>query len=415
MAVTVALEDAQLEVEPGEQVSTTVRVRNTTAPDTSRQVDEFTISVVGDGADWATVDPPVLRLFPDEQGEATLTFAPPRAPSTPAGDLVYGVKVTSRERPDSSYVEEGGLTVGEFVEVVTALTPQTSQGRLSARHELTVENRGNVPDVSQVGASDPDAALDFAFDEPEVPVDPGGTATVDLKVKPGERMWRGAPRPRPFQVAVRPAAAAPLTVDGRLLQQPIIPDWLPKALMWLLGAAIAAAILWFALLRPQVESAATDAVAAPMAEQSARLDNVEDEVRDLGGEIEEVEVDDDDDDGSSVVPRRRPFDERVGVAPDPGGDPGTGSIRVPSGSSLAVTDLVLQNPTGAIGQVTVARDGRRLLVLRLENFRDIDYHFVTPVMVDGGESLTLRVDCDEQSDRTCSVGMYVVGELVSDG
>ena len=58
--------------------------------------------------------------------------------------------------------------------------------------------------------------------------------------------------------------------------------------------------------------------------------------------------------------------------------------------TLFITDLVFSNPSDtATGDISLERSGQALLVLKLENFRDLDYHFVTPIVVADGQQLTL--------------------------
>jgi hypothetical protein len=55
-----------------------------------------------------------------------------------------------------------------------------------------------------------------------------------------------------------------------------------------------------------------------------------------------------------------------------------------------VTDLVFSNPSDTVtGEIRLERSGQQLLVLRLENFRDLDFHFVTPILVAPGQELSL--------------------------
>jgi hypothetical protein len=58
--------------------------------------------------------------------------------------------------------------------------------------------------------------------------------------------------------------------------------------------------------------------------------------------------------------------------------------------SLYLTDFLFSNPdpTGA-GEIRLERDGQALFVLRLENFRDLDFHFVTPILVADGQELAI--------------------------
>jgi hypothetical protein len=67
---------------------------------------------------------------------------------------------------------------------------------------------------------------------------------------------------------------------------------------------------------------------------------------------------------------------------------GPTSHKVEEGQ-LDVTDLVLGNPDGATGTIRILRDNDVLLVERLDNFRDLDFHFVTPIVVAEGQTLAL--------------------------
>ena len=74
------------------------------------------------------------------------------------------------------------------------------------------------------------------------------------------------------------------------------------------------------------------------------------------------------------------------------GCPPDGDAITPSkGRTLNITDLVFSNPDGATGTLRLRRSGEDLMVLRLENFRDLDFHFVTPIVVGPGQQLRLRM------------------------
>jgi hypothetical protein len=60
--------------------------------------------------------------------------------------------------------------------------------------------------------------------------------------------------------------------------------------------------------------------------------------------------------------------------------------------TLFLTDLVFSNPEGTSGTLRLRRSGQDLFVLNLDNFRDLDFHFVTPIGV--GTDQNLRLVCD---------------------
>src|SRR4029077_13795308 len=90
VGASVTLVTAALVVDPGQEVSAEVRVRNT-----GSVVDEFTLDVLGDAAGWAAAEPAVLSLFPGAEGTAKLVLRPPRVASTLAGVLPYALRARS--------------------------------------------------------------------------------------------------------------------------------------------------------------------------------------------------------------------------------------------------------------------------------------------------------------------------------
>ena len=70
--------------------------------------------------------------------------------------------------------------------------------------------------------------------------------------------------------------------------------------------------------------------------------------------------------------------------------------------------MVFQNPGGEHGTVQLQRDGTTLLVENLDNFRDLDYHFVTPITATANQVVQMSVQCQ----GGCSgVGIYLNGSL----
>ena len=48
---------------------------------------------------------------------------------------------------------------------------------------------------------------------------------------------------------------------------------------------------------------------------------------------------------------------------------------------------MFSNPNGAEGAIVVLRNATPLIQLRLENFRDYDLHFVTPIVIGPNDAL----------------------------
>jgi hypothetical protein len=237
MSVLATIEPADLKVDAGAETSLLVRVRNR-----GTIVDRFDIAVVGPTAPWATVDPPNLRLFPDKEGEARVTFRPPRAPNPAADTYPFGVAVRAASDAAASTVEEGRIVVAPFIQLTSEIVPQTSRGSRSGSHDLTVHNVGNTVAEVSVKASDPDRLLDFEVLPQRAGLRPGGSATIHAKVKPKATFLMGSSKRIPFAIHVDEPSAGSFQVPATLEQRAIIPGWVKPA-AGLAVAAIAAILV----------------------------------------------------------------------------------------------------------------------------------------------------------------------------
>jgi hypothetical protein len=378
MGASAKLDHGSLRVDPGGEVRGQITVRNS-----GTVVDQFSLEVLGDAAGWATLEPASLSLFPGAEGSAAFIIRPPRLWSTRPGTMAIGIRAASKEDPAGSAVEEGTLEVGSFTETSAEISPRTSHGRFGATHEVLLDNRGNLPVEAAVAGSDEDRQLRFATTPPSTIVDPGSAGVARLRVRPTKRFWRGPARTRRFQVAVEPVGGTPIKLEGAFLHDAILPSWIFPALAALLALAILALFFWFAFLRPAVENAAGQKAAQVLS--SAGI----------------------------PVPSAGPPSSSGGGAPSPGPKPSGGGggstptgpgptdgrltpatpITIAAGQTLHITDLIFGNPQGASGSLDLVRNGTILLDLRLDNFRDLDYHFVTPIQVGAGETLQLNASC----------------------
>ena len=237
MSVLATIEPNSLQVDAGASAQLVVRVRNR-----GSIVDQFDITVVGPTTGWATVDPPSLRLFPDKEGEARVTFSPPRAPDPAADTYPFGVAVRAASDASASTVEEGHIAVAPFVQLASEIVPQTSRGSRSGSHDVTIQNIGNAVAEVSVKASDPDRLLTFEVLPERAGLKPGGSATVRARVKPKATFWLGSPKRVPFAVQVDEPTAGSFQIPATLEQRAIIPNWIKPA-AGLLVAAIAAVLV----------------------------------------------------------------------------------------------------------------------------------------------------------------------------
>jgi hypothetical protein len=327
--------------------------------------------------------------------------------------------------------EEGTLEVGGFKEVFGELLPRTSRGRIEGRHELAVDNRGNVRLNADLDASDPNGSLRFRFSPAGLVTDPNTATFAKVSVRPVKRFLKGAPKTHPFQVVVKPQATPPLTVDGVMLQEAILPPWLMKAVAALVALLALAAILWAVLLKPAVKSAAKDAVKAPLAAQDAKVANLaggqkalNDAIAPLVGHPVAT---------PSIVPTTvvgataagDPFHQRLPIGQTfPVNTNRTDAYQVGAKDTLSVSDIVMENPQGDSGTLSIqVVDGSNtgtLLVENMDNFRALDYHFVSPPVLTGNQKLQIQVNCPANNGaqstppapgRACSPSVLFTGFL----
>ena len=95
-------------------------------------------------------------------------------------------------------------------------------------------------------------------------------------------------------------------------------------------------------------------------------------------------------------------------------------FTVPENAVYRITDLVVQNPGGTFGLLTLEnRDVvAPILSTGLENSRDLDFHFVTPIEILADDELFAKVVCTSPTgapNTPCSANVLVSGVLITTG
>src|ERR1700693_3449177 len=256
MAATATLATKGVSVTPGGETVTEVRIRNS-----GTVVDQFTLEVLGDASAWAIVEPAVVPLFPGAESVARVRFKPPKSSSVLAKAIPFAVRVKSREDARASLVEEGVVEVGPFNDTTAELIPRTAKGSSHARAQLALDNRGNVRISARLTAADPDRKLNFTITPPALSSEPGTASFASVRMSPKTRFLTAPPKTNPYKVIVHQDNLPPITVDGTMQQEGLIPPWLLPALIGLAALALILVLLWFLVLKPNIQSAATAAVA----------------------------------------------------------------------------------------------------------------------------------------------------------
>ncbi len=386
MPVTAKFIPESIELVPGAPTTLTLRLHNN---EEAPQV--VNLQPSGDLAEFVALDVTTAAIEPNQIFDIAVSIGV--SPHLAAGERQPAVELTS----------ECGSTTATVVADVIAnsehsieLSPLRSRGSSSGRHTIRVVNSGNVEVTIDLTPDSLDGEITLDV-EPTFVVTPGVTAQVTLRVTPATTYWNGPAQEHPFVVRSASSDGSTDELAGTYEQRPRVAGWVGPAAAGAAAALLIGAIAWFAFLRPWVESTADDAANDALEQDRAALQEQIDELDAAAAKAREL-------------PLGVPTDLRLSVAPA-GGNSETDSETIPSGEQLSVTDVVFQNPTGAVGTVSMLRDGEVLLESELANFRDYDLHLVAPYVFEGGSEISLEVDCRTPGPglSDCPVGLAILG------
>jgi hypothetical protein len=431
MSTTATLDSSPISLEAGAEAFVPLHIRND-----GEIVEEYRLEVVGPSGSWSEVVPGLVSLYPGQDATASVEFRPPRSATVPAGEFLYGVQVLPTEHPEDAVVPEGVVTLLPFYETTAELMPRASRGRFGALHRLAIDNRGNVPITVTLTGADSREMLDIGLPEQALTVEPGTVQFGHVRVRPVRRIWRGISATHTFAVTATPVDAPPVVLDGTYLQEPVLPPWIAKAVVALLLLALSLAALWYLLFKPAVEATAKAAVqdSVAQADQSALQAATKATEASAGAADAGVAAQSAQDAATSAATDAAKVTESAGGQPPPeivssiasrlevaagaGASSSAPFVFENPAGTLKLTDLVLNNPQGDFGRLRLELDGVPLLDMALENFRDIDYHFLTPVRVTAGQNLSLSMFCnrvgappDQAAPDQCKSAAFLGGTM----
>jgi hypothetical protein len=439
MGVIAALQGADnLTVEPGRETTCQLSLSNT-----GSIVEQFSIMVLGDAVGWIKAEPPVVSMFPGAQQTVTLHFAPPRDHTTLAGELPFAIKVIPSNEPEESVTEEGVVTVGSFNDVGAELLPRNPTGRVAGRQRLAVDSRGNTPLPVTVSALDASDALRFRFRPALLTAAPGAAHFVRIRIRPRKRFWKGAQQLKPYKVTVSAEGERPLVLDGQFTQRAVLPKW-----VYALAALIVLAVLvWFFILKPAVHDTAVNANKAALASAQSAAANAQKQANSASNQASSanskanqaiaaskgkpVPTTTTSTTSTTIAkskpvtvaatpttippPVTSPTDGRLEAVAAPGSTALTQTVPLPSGTTLTINDLIIQNISGSAGTARIERlipgqPAQDLLIENLANLKDQEYTFTTPIVFTHDQQMQLRVDC-AGNQTACDVGTYYTGPV----
>ncbi len=389
MSVTASFQPDRIHATPGETAALALHLQNNT--DAERMV---TLRAGGSLAAQTVLQSETIYLDPKEHFEVAVIVDANTSLVAGAHDCV--IEVT-----DDTETSSAAATVEiDSTEAWTArLEPQRSTSPVVGRHKVAIENRGNVPVmVELLPAAAADVVAEIAA--PAVNVEPGSNAKVELRLVPHARFWNGPSVEHPFTLTVTGSNGERSELEGVYEQGPRFRPWFLPALAGAAGALLLGTLAWFTLLKPSVENIARD--------EAAELDAAQQEV--LDQRVAEIEAAANE---AAELPLGSPTDLRLTAtaAPATSSTEAVDFDRSGSGRLLSITDVIFQNPTGAVGRVELIRGDDVLLDQEMANFRDLDFHLVAPLQVESGDSIALRVTCETPGPTTeeCEVAATISG------
>jgi hypothetical protein len=388
MTVTASFEPSRITSSPGETAGLMLRLINE-AP--GREI--VTLRARGELADHTVLQSDTVQL------EAGQVFEVPVVidvnSGLPAGPHSSGIEVSSGSGASSS--AEATIDVLEAPAYSATLVPPRSTSGKAGRHRVRLANRGNAPMLVELRGTPVDGVAEVELGTTAVSLDAGAEASVDVRVVPPSRFWNGSTIDHEFVVHTTGSDGRTTELYGTFHQLPRVRSWLLPALVGMLGALLLGTLAWFWLLRPAVEQIAEDEANAAVAADRAVLQELITQLEDAAAEAAEL-------------PLGTPADLRLDASAAPG-ETSTESFAVSSSRMLSVTDVVFQNPSGAVGLVSLLRDGEVLLQSDLANFRDLDFHFVAPYAFEGGSTVAIELTCTTPGpgEDECTVGTSLTG------
>lgn len=373
MSVTASFQPDHIAALPGQAAALSLHLQNNTAAE--RVV---TLRAGGGLAAQTVLQTETIYLDPNEHFEVPVIVD--ANSSLVAGPHSCVIEVAGDNETTSAAAT---IEIDATASWTARLDPEQSSSPTAGRHKVALDNLGNVPITVEITTTtEADVVAEIAA--PTINIDSGKSANVELRIAPHSRFWSGPAVEHPFTVSMTGSDNEQWTLDGLYTQGPRVRSWVGPALAGMLGALLLGTLAWFLLLRPAVEDIAR--------EEAAELDALQQDALDAAAEE------------ASELPLGQPTDLRLAVQADPG-TTATESFdfdQSGGGRVLSVSDVIFQNPTGAVGRLELLRDGEVLLDQEMANFRDLDFHLVAPFQFDSGSTISLRVTCQTPGPGTTS-------------
>jgi beta-lactam-binding protein with PASTA domain len=242
-------DDGPIEVSVPAGQSATIGARVSNQSDI---VDAYTVTVEGPPGEsaWWTVDPHIAYLMPSpsdgDSEDVALTVHPPRTPAAHAGPRTFQIVVTSQSNPGRSASATVVVKVEPYWQIQAAAQPAIVTSRRSGVLYGNVTNAGNERVPVLLAGSDTEDRCRVAAPPDPVPVAPGTTKPIEVRVRAKRPRPIGRPRDHRLDLVASsaddPRLTAPFTATYR--QRAWVPWWAPLVVLLLALAALLAYLLW---------------------------------------------------------------------------------------------------------------------------------------------------------------------------
>ncbi|NWG15507.1 MAG: FHA domain-containing protein [Chloroflexi bacterium] len=230
-------------VAPGAHTAAELSITNT-----SEEQHSYVVSVDGMPADWVRIDRPRLTIDPGEMSQVLINFRPLRRSTSKPGD--YPVTVTVAHADDVNAKLEAQFKVRVLAFGGFGMALDSKRIHSGERFRLHLHNQGSAVLPLTIGGRDRDEKLRFNILVPQVSLAPGQRLTVQGEIKPRNAALFGKPRRYPFDLIARSNDAAHflVAVRGQFVEKPLLPSWMPFALVGGLGLLLLTVIVGGLLL-----------------------------------------------------------------------------------------------------------------------------------------------------------------------
>jgi hypothetical protein len=399
MPVTAKFVPEHSELLPNVTTTSTLRLYND--DDDPRAV---VLSLAGDFGDHARLESTTATIETNQIVDVSVTlFAPSTVEAgsysivAEVGSAPVGEGETAEHPAGSLAVATAAVDVVAHSDYTITLQPAQSRGATRGRHAVRVANTGNVALALDLAAEPSGDELDLQIGRASLTVAPGAVVDVPVSVTSSTTSWSGPTHDHTFTVRTTSGDGRSDELAGTFRQRPRVPTWMGPAAAGAFAALALGAVAWFTLLRPWVQDTADDAAADAIEQDRAALRERIDELETAAAEAEELPLGD-------------PVDFRLELDPA-GGNSLQTAATVEAGTIVSITDVVFQNPTGAVGTVTLQRGDDVILQSELANFRDFDLHFVAPLQFGDDTEIVVDVECRTPGSgaSTCPVAATLIG------